>query len=116
MGHRISLDVEHEPAVQKYVTAILRRGHFQAVEVEDGALGGQIMDLTRVLSDLRSELERIDQAILALERLDRSTSGTPPGFGAWGGQVPKGRHRMKKSHGIENAIRRRSTRRWKSGA
>ena len=64
------------------------------------------MDLTRVLSDLRSELERIDQAILALERLDRSTSGTPPGFGARGGQVPKGRHRMKKSHGIENAIHR----------
>ena len=40
MGHRISLDVEHEPAVQKYVTAILRRGHFQAVEAEDGALEG----------------------------------------------------------------------------
>jgi hypothetical protein len=39
------------------------------------------MDLTRVLSDLRSELERIDQAILALERLDRSTSGTPPALG-----------------------------------
>jgi len=33
------------------------------------------MDLTRILVELRSELQRIDSVIQALERLDRSSVG-----------------------------------------
>ena len=34
------------------------------------------MDVTRIISELRSEQEDIDRAILALERFDRVSIGT----------------------------------------
>lgn len=40
---RISLVVDDEPSVRKYITAILRTEHFQTVEAEDGAHGLRIV-------------------------------------------------------------------------
>ena len=41
-----------------------------------GDLGGQVMDVTRIISELRSEQEEIEQEILSLERGDGPGSGT----------------------------------------
>ena len=39
------------------------------------------MDVTGIIAELRAELERIDNVILALERLDRYTSEVAPARG-----------------------------------
>ena len=39
----ISLVVDDEPAVRRYITSILQREHFQTVEAEDGVRGLQIV-------------------------------------------------------------------------
>ena len=58
MGQRVSLVVDDEPAVRKYVAAILRQEHFQTVEAEDGAQGLQIVrdlgdDVVLIVSDIQ---------------------------------------------------------------
>jgi DNA-binding NtrC family response regulator len=43
MPNRISLIVDDEPSVRKYIATILQRRQFQAVEAEDGAHGLRIV-------------------------------------------------------------------------
>jgi hypothetical protein len=54
------------------------------VWVEQVALGepggkGKLMDVTRIIAELRSEREDIERAILSLERLDRLSTATREG-------------------------------------
>ena len=58
MGQRISLVVDDEPAVRKYIAAILNREHLQTVEAEDGADGLRIVqelgdDVVLIVSDIQ---------------------------------------------------------------
>ena len=55
---RISLVVDDEPSVRKYITAILRTEHFQTVEAEDGAHGLRIVqelgdEVALIVSDIQ---------------------------------------------------------------
>src|ERR1700758_5322235 len=58
MGQRISLVVDDEPAVRKYIAAILNQEHLQTVEAEDGADGLRIVqergdDVVLIVSDIQ---------------------------------------------------------------
>jgi two-component system cell cycle sensor histidine kinase/response regulator CckA len=58
MGQRISLVVDDEPAVRKYITAILNREHLQTVEAGDGTDGLRIVkelggDVALIVSDIQ---------------------------------------------------------------
>ena len=58
MGQRISLVVDDEPAVRKYITAILNREHLQTVEAGDGTDGLRIVkelgdDVVLIVSDIQ---------------------------------------------------------------
>ena len=58
MGQRVSLVVDDEPSVRKYITAILQREHFQTVEAGDGAHGLRIVqelggDVVLIVSDIQ---------------------------------------------------------------
>jgi two-component system, cell cycle sensor histidine kinase and response regulator CckA len=58
MGQRISLVVDDEPAVRKYIAAILNREHLQTVEAGDGADGLRIVrelgdDVVLIVSDIQ---------------------------------------------------------------
>ncbi len=58
MGQRISVVVDDEPSIRKYIAAILRREHFQTVEAEDGAKGLRIVqklgdDVALIVSDIQ---------------------------------------------------------------
>jgi CheY-like chemotaxis protein len=58
MGQRISLVVDDEPAVRKYITAILNGEHLQTVEAEDGTDGLRIVrergdDVALIVSDIQ---------------------------------------------------------------
>ena len=55
---RISLVVDDEPSVRKYITAILRTEHFQTVEAEDSAHGLRIVqelgdEVALIVSDIQ---------------------------------------------------------------
>src|ERR1039457_5240668 len=50
---RISVVVDDEPSVRKYISAILKREHFQTVEAGDGAHG------LRILQELGDEVALI---------------------------------------------------------
>src|SRR5208337_5505424 len=58
MGQRISVVVDDEPAVRKYIAAILNREHLQTVEAGDGADGLRIVkelgdDVVLIVSDIQ---------------------------------------------------------------
>src|ERR1700756_4160639 len=58
MGQRISLVVDDEPAVRKYIAAILNREHLQTVEAGDGTDGLRIVkelgdDVALIVSDIQ---------------------------------------------------------------
>jgi len=68
MGH-ITLVVDDEPLVRKYITSILRREHLETVEAEDGAEGlrmvrelGAALDL--IVSDI--QMPNVDGVAFAL--------------------------------------------------
>jgi CheY-like chemotaxis protein len=48
MGDRISLVVDDEPSVRKYIAAVLRMDHYRTVEAEDGTRG---LELARELGN-----------------------------------------------------------------
>ena len=54
----VSLVVDDEPSVRKYVSAILEREHFETLEAEDGAHGLQVVNelgggLDLIVSDIQ---------------------------------------------------------------
>jgi CheY-like chemotaxis protein len=58
MGQRISLVVDDEPAVRKYIATILNGEHLQTVEAEDGTDGLRIVqergdDVALIVSDIQ---------------------------------------------------------------
>jgi CheY-like chemotaxis protein len=58
MGQRISLVVDDEPVVRKYIAAILNGEHLQTVEAGDGADGLRIVrelgdDVALIVSDIQ---------------------------------------------------------------
>jgi DNA-binding NtrC family response regulator len=58
MVQKISLVVDDEASIRKYVSAILQLEHFQTLEAENGCLGLQIVcdlgnDLELVVSDIQ---------------------------------------------------------------
>src|SRR5258708_4910684 len=58
MVHKVTLVVDDEASIRKYVSAILQLEHFQTVEAENGCDGLQIVcdlgnDLELVVSDIQ---------------------------------------------------------------
>jgi DNA-binding NtrC family response regulator len=65
MVHKVTLVVDDEPSIRKYVSAILQLEHFQTVEAENGCDGLQIVcdlgnDLELVVSDIQMQMPNCD--------------------------------------------------------
>lgn len=79
MPHPISIVVDDEPSVRRYISTILQRQHFRTIEAEDGAHGFELVrefgnDIDLIVSDM--EMPGVDGLTLA-----RSVKASHPTVG-----------------------------------